>query len=123
MGTAPGEWDTYATEYPQIDNEAELPPLLRAALALVPGDKFLDVGCGEGSLLDLVEEAFNGAWQITGFEISQVRGERAQSRGHRIVVSEDGRVPLPDGFADVVASTHVVEHVPDDLGYVRSWRA
>ena len=114
----PGEWDSYATAYPQIDNEADMPPLLGAALGLVAGDKLLDVGCGEGSLLDLVASAFPGAWKTMGFEISQVRGERAQLRGHEVVVSEDGRVPLPDGVANVVTSTHVVEHVPDDRAYV-----
>src|SRR4051794_9274103 len=104
------EWDTYATAYPQIDNEIDMPLLLRTALQLVPGDNLLDVGCGEGSLLDVVTAGFGGSWKVTGFEISHVRGERAQARGHQVVVSPDGTVPLPDGFADVVTSTHVVEH-------------
>lgn len=112
------DWDEYAAAYPQIDNEIELPPLLRTALGLVAGDRFLDVGCGEGSLLDVVAAEFGSSWQITGFEISRTRGERAESRGHRVLVSEDGQVPLPEASADVVASTHVVEHVPDDAAYV-----
>jgi 2-polyprenyl-3-methyl-5-hydroxy-6-metoxy-1,4-benzoquinol methylase len=116
---ATGEWDAYASAYPQIDNEVDLPPLLRTALGLVSGKRLLDVGCGEGSLLDLVRAEYPGAWEVTGFEISRMRAERAEARGHKVVVSEDGVVPLPDASADVVTSTHVVEHVPDDRVYVR----
>lgn len=113
------EWDEYAHLYPQIDNELDLPVLLQAALSLVEGTRFVDVGCGEGGLLDVVRAEVGDSWDITGFEISGARGERARERGHHVLVSEDGRVPLPDASADIVASTHVVEHVPDDAGYVR----
>jgi SAM-dependent methyltransferase len=117
--TQSNEWDDYADLYPQIDNELEMPVLLRTALSLVDGKRFVDVGCGEGGLLDVVRAHVGDSWDITGFEISRTRGEKARARGHHVLVSEDGKVPLPDGCADVVASTHVVEHVPDDAGYVR----
>lgn len=113
------DWDDYAELYPQIDNALQMPVLLRTALALADGSRFIDVGCGEGGLLDVVRTEVGDTWDITGFEISGTRGERAKERGHHVLVSEDGKVPLPDGSADVVASTHVVEHVPDDTGYVR----
>jgi len=112
------DWDDYAELYPQIDNELDVPVLLRTALSLVEGQRFIDVGCGEGGLLDVVRAEVGSSWEVTGFEISGTRGERARERGHHVLVSEDGRVPLPDASADVVASTHVVEHVPDDAGYV-----
>ena len=117
--TQSNEWDDYAELYPQIDNELEMPLLLRTALSLVDGERFVDVGCGEGGLLDVVRSEVGEAWKVTGFEISASRGQRAEQRGHEVLVSEDGVVPLPDGSADVVASTHVVEHVPDDAAYVR----
>lgn len=113
------DWDDYAELYPQIDNELDVPVLLRTALSLVEGTRFIDLGCGEGGLLDVVRAEVGDGWNLTGFEISSTRGDRARARGHYVLVSEDGRVPLPDGSADVVASTHVVEHVPDDVGYVR----
>ena len=113
------DWDDYAQLYPQIDNELDVPVLLRTALSLVPGGRFIDVGCGEGGLLDAVRSEVGDAWDITGFEISAHRGQRARERGHDVLVSEDGQVPLPDATMDIVASTHVVEHVPDDAGYVR----
>ncbi len=113
------EWDNYAELYPQIDNELSVPPLLRAALALVEGHRLIDIGCGEGGLLDVVRSEVGSTWDLTGFEISDSRGERARSRGHHVLTSPDGKVPLADASADVVTSTHVVEHVPDDAGYVR----
>lgn len=113
------KWDDYANLYPQIDTETELPVLLRTALTLVEGRRLVDVGCGEGSLLDAVRAEAGDSWDLTGFEISAERGERTRQRGHEVLVSEDGRVPLADGAADIVASTHVVEHVPDDAAYVR----
>lgn len=113
------DWDEYAALYPQIDNELDVPVLLRTALSLVEGRTLIDVGCGEGGLLDAIRSEVGDTWDLTGFEISAHRGERARERGHRVLVSEDGRVPLPDGTMDIVASTHVVEHVPDDAGYVR----
>lgn len=113
------EWDDYAQLYPQIDNELDVPVLLRTALALVEGRRLVDVGCGEGGLLDAVRAEVGSSWHLTGFEISAHRGERARERGHDVLVSEDGQVPLPEGTMDIVASTHVVEHVPDDAAYVR----
>ena len=113
------DWDDYAQLYPQIDNELEVPVLLRTALSLVEGRRLIDVGCGEGGLLDAVRSEVGDAWDLTGFEISAHRGGRARERGHQVLVSEDGRVPLPDATMDIVTSTHVVEHVPDDAGYVR----
>ena len=76
-------WDDYAALYPQIDNELEMPVLLRTALSLVEGGRFIDVGCGEGGLLDVVRAEVGAAWEITGFEISGARGEKARARGHR----------------------------------------
>lgn len=113
------DWDDYAQLYPQIDNELDVPVLLRTALSLVEGRRLIDVGCGEGGLLDAVRSEVGTAWDLTGFEISAHRGSRARERGHEVLVSEDGRVPLPDDSMDIVTSTHVVEHVPDDAGYVR----
>ena len=116
---ATNDWDDYAQLYPQIDNELDVPVLLRTALSLVKGRALIDVGCGEGGLLDAIRSEVGNAWDLTGFEISAHRGERAHQRGHRVLVSEDGRVPVADSSMDVVTSTHVVEHVPDDAGYVR----
>ena len=75
------QWDDYAELYPQIDNELDVPVLLRTALALVEGERFIDVGCGEGGLLDVVRAEVGDAWEVTGFEISETRGQRARERG------------------------------------------
>ena len=82
--TQSNDWDDYAELYPQIDNELDVPVLLRTALSLVEGKRFVDVGCGEGGLLDVVRAEVGDSWDITGFEISaRTRRARPRSRAPR----------------------------------------
>lgn len=109
-------WDDYAEQYRQVDHLAEeVPEVLRKALEGRSGD-FLDVGCGEGFLLDRVTKQFP-AWSITGFEISRARGDMASARGHHVLVDAGGVVPVEPESFDVVACCHVIEHVDDDFEY------
>jgi 2-polyprenyl-3-methyl-5-hydroxy-6-metoxy-1,4-benzoquinol methylase len=111
-------WDDYAEHYRQVDHLTDVvPPVLREALAAADGD-FLDVGCGEGFLLDRVTREFP-SWTITGFEISRARADMAGARGHHVLVDEDGVVPVAPESLDVVACCHVIEHVDDDFEYAR----
>jgi 2-polyprenyl-3-methyl-5-hydroxy-6-metoxy-1,4-benzoquinol methylase len=111
-------WEAYAEQYRQVDHGPEgVPPLLDRVLDTDPGT-FIDVGCGEGFLLDRVREHRPG-WDITGFEISRYRADVAARRGHRVLVDTEGVVPVEPGSFDVVSSCHVIEHVPDDMAYAR----
>lgn len=109
-------WDEYAERYRQVDHLAPgVPPVLSPALA-APTGSFLDVGCGEGFLLDRVGRE-HPSWQLTGFEVSPSRADIAAARGHRVLVDGDGTVPVAPESFDVVACCHVIEHVPDDRAY------
>lgn len=111
-------WDEYAEQYRQVDHLAEeVPPVLAPALK-PPTGSFLDVGCGEGFLLDRVRRE-HPEWSLTGFEVSQSRADIAASRGHHVLVDADGTVPVEPESFDVVACCHVIEHVPDDVEYAR----
>jgi len=110
------DWDSYADQYRQVDFKSDVPPLLAGVLSAGSG-RLLDMGCGEGALLGRLRDRFSESWQLTGFEVSRVRAEIARRRGHDVVVSDDGLVPSEAASFDVVISSHVIEHVPDDRQY------
>ena len=88
-----------------------------AAIAgLVTGTRVLDVGCGTGDLLLILQE--RRIADLMGVDISQVALEMARERGVRAVLAcGDGVVPGP---WDTIVLAQVLEHVADDVGMVRA---
>lgn len=103
-------WDEYARKYRQLERDSHLPALLVEYLAARAGTA-IDVGCGEGDLLDRIAQSYP-LWDVSGFEISSFRADIARGRGHRVTDDPDGRVPT--GQFDLAISCHVIEHVADD---------
>jgi SAM-dependent methyltransferase len=87
---------------------------LRALVAGFEADRslnrWLDVGCGAGTLLDAVAAA---GWQATGTEVSRGAADAVGKRGYDIRVGDLRELDLPAGAFDVVSMVEVVEHVPD----------
>ena len=87
----------------------------------------LDVGFGNGMLAFL----FHPSCRICGTELSSAAianaNERARRKGYRKVdfriPSEDQPFPFEPASFDVVIASHVVEHVTDDLEFVRAMLA
>ena len=75
----------------------------------------LEIGCGDGSLLEALAER-GLAPVLDGVELSTTAIELARSRripGARRLAAFDGaRVPEPDDAYDLVVLSHVLEHVP-----------
>ena len=78
--------------------------------------KVLDYGCGKG---DIVEEGRKRRLQIYGVEAfyggSTIR-EAVKDKGllgASILELDDGTIPFPDNYFDLVVSNQVLEHVPD----------
>jgi len=109
------DWDSYAHTYRQIDESSEVPLLLAAFLSGRSGT-LIDVGCGEGSLLNAVRDKVGDAWKLTGFEVSEARADMARKNGHTVIVG-DNEVPSDAGQFDVAVSMHVIEHVDDDRSH------
>lgn len=74
-----------------------------------PGDRIVDFGCGDGSLLT----ALGGS---VGVEINPHAAAAARAKGLRV---ELGLLDLADASADLVVSNHALEHVEDPLGTLR----
>ncbi len=75
---------------------------------VTPGASVLDVGCGEGYVLE--ELAARGAGELFGVDVVDIRQEK--TRPFRLF---DGvELPFIEGRFDVVVLSFVLHHVPDD---------
>jgi SAM-dependent methyltransferase len=103
------------------------PPLYERRRAFLlshvrPGDRVLDLGCGEGAFCGELARA--GAEPI-GMEIAPAALERARRRhpGLRFeLTAAHGPIPLEDSAVDVVWSSEVIEHVPDTARWLSEVR-
>lgn len=83
---------------------------LYAPNLLPPNQKhFLDIGCGTGDLLKIVE---SDGWNVSGTEISAIAIEQAgDAFSQKILLGDILALDLPTNFYDVITSYHVIEHL------------
>lgn len=98
-------------------------------LAISPGERVLDVGCGRGAVLFLAAERVGPDGAVTGTDLAPRMVEHvaaeARSRGlaHvNVEVMDAQELTLPPGSFDVVSSGLVIFFLPDPLAALRSWR-
>ena len=86
------------------------------------GERVLDLGCGAGDFLALLQD--RGATQV-GVELSERALERARRRAPHAelhLVAEDAAIPLAHGSIDLVWCSEVIEHVADVGGLLAEVR-
>ena len=87
----------------------------QAICRLIPkGSRVLEVGCGEGFMLDVVERAGLGA-ELTGVDFSEpaIAGARARLGDRATLEARDARELADDGRTfDLVMMLEVLEHIP-----------
>lgn len=87
-----------------------------------PGDRALDLGCGDGTFTAQLREA--GA-APTGVEVAEAALGRARS-GHPELefglAAIDGPLPFEDGAFDLVWASEVIEHVGDTARWLSEVR-
>jgi SAM-dependent methyltransferase len=89
------------------------------SLALPPGARILDAGCGSGR--NMVELARFG--EVTGLEPSETSAKVARSRAvGEVVQGSIESLPFEDASFDLAATLDVIEHVDDDRGALRELR-
>jgi len=75
---------------------------------LGPGASVLDVGCGEGYVLD--ELIARGVTEVQGVDIVDIR----RNKDYPFRLYDGLTLPFPDRSFDVVVLSFVLHHVPDD---------
>ena len=85
------------------------------------GDRVLDVGCGTGSLTLAAEALAGASGEVHGIDASPEMIEVARGKSTRSGANVDFRIglieeiPFPDDLFDVVLSSLMIHHLPDDL--------
>ncbi|MFH8382058.1 class I SAM-dependent methyltransferase [Kitasatospora sp. NPDC018058] len=84
----------------------------------------LDVGCGTGSLAELVAA---GGHRVTGVDLAPRMAARARAKlaaagvPGRFLVGDATAPPLQEGSFDVVLSRHVIWTIPEPERALRAW--
>jgi len=85
---------------------------------MVPSGRLLDIGCGEGSFLELAEIA---GYHATGTEYSEVAAPiaRGRLRHGNVFLGPLSELLLANNYFDIVTMWHVLEHVIDPKRYLK----
>lgn len=122
----------YAYNYERIN------PIARRAKELLDGRKmagiirhcpapprsYLDIGCGDGRFLRLLEGRGVPRTALYGLELDRNVVEAVRSRGYSGVFCEraEDSARLPEGGIDLVSMFHVIEHVDNPGAVIRRIR-
>jgi SAM-dependent methyltransferase len=95
----------------------QVAPVFLDWLALAPGLRWVDVGCGTGALSAAILDDC-APQQVTGVDPSEgFLATAAENLGDRVelVVGAGDAIPLPDGAGDVVVSGLALNFMPDPV--------
>jgi len=99
-------------EHPEISRED-----IRILRRYLPGaHRIVDIGCGQGGFLGLLEGEFGLA---IGLDLSAEAVRMCPERGASGIRSDALFLPLRTGSMDVVRAKEIIEHLPDPLSMVR----
>ncbi|MCZ7415644.1 class I SAM-dependent methyltransferase [Streptomyces sp. WMMC897] len=87
------------------------------AMALRPGDRVLDAGCGTGRALPLLRDAVGARGVVLGADLTWAMlhaAERAgRGRGAALVMADAARLPLRNAAVRAVFAAGLLTHLPD----------
>jgi 2-polyprenyl-3-methyl-5-hydroxy-6-metoxy-1,4-benzoquinol methylase len=86
---------------------------------VVPGGKYLDVGCGLGAMVAAMARV---GMEAEGIDPGQVAVDRARSIGLKIHHGMLHDARFPDSSFDSVSLYHVLEHTPDPVAVLAECR-
>src|SRR5205085_10921846 len=113
-------WYDLVTRVISLGRDKALRETLIELAAPAPGEKVLDVGCGTGTLA-LALKSRMGTGEVNGVDASpemiEVAKEKAAKAGSEFdfQVALIEAIPFPDATFDLVTSSLMLHHLPDDL--------
>jgi SAM-dependent methyltransferase len=98
-----GRYDAHVDWYEEFASTASFVELREHAVALLgpANGRCLDLGCGTGLALPLLETA---GWEAIGVEVSEGQIARARKRGGNVLRADAHELPFEDGSFDAVVS-------------------
>lgn len=108
--------EEYAKKHPKTKSANIKSEVWDKLEKLRAGAKVLDVGCASGHTLNEIEKIFPSKFDLYGIDLSEIRIGEAKTNFNNIefVVGSAQQIPYSDNYFDVVLSSQVIEHVPDD---------
>lgn len=124
----------YASEYRQVYQGTEGPTakdlaVQSARAAALAGyleqyvdryERHLDVGCSAGILLETIHARDGG--EMVGIEPGETYRAFAQERGIQVYPSLEAFEQAGEEHCDLITMAHVLEHLPDPVGYLSRLR-
>ncbi len=91
---------------------------------LVPAaGRILDVGCGDGRILDMLRRHGRPDWDLWGIEFNERAATVARDAGYTVRVGRFEDIALEPEHFDLIIMNQLIEHVDDPRGMVTKARA
>ena len=97
---------------------------LAGLIAPAPGERVVDLGCGEGMVLDLVQTRLDGGVAVgVDLDVGSLETLRPSSRAALVAADLADTLPLADRSVDAIFCHDVLELLPDaDALLLEIWR-
>lgn len=89
----------------------------------LPNDaKIIDIGCGDGFHLSLLQKYGNKKWTLEGVDIDRRAAKMAMDKGLKVHVGSIDEIDLPKNYYDLAIMVQTIEHVAEPAEVLRAVR-